>query len=185
MIVFSGNDGGILINIPFNTTRDLPAFQNAYYDLIIISNTQFATTVLEGKATIEASVGRIFNGYEIGGNPAQGGGAMATTYTIDWNYVLNKPEFATVAITGSYGDLKDKPNLFDGDYNKLTNKPTLAKVALTGDYNDLINKPSGTVVTPPVTDPPDDDSGGNTDSDGGGFDGGSESDAGDLDGGEF
>jgi hypothetical protein len=36
--------------------------------------------------------------------------------------------FATVATTGSYTD--------------LTNKPSLATVATSGDYNDLINKPT-------------------------------------------
>ena len=32
---------------------------------------------------------------------------------------------ATVAHTGSYNDLTDKPELFSGDYNDLTNKPTI------------------------------------------------------------
>lgn len=44
---------------------------------------------------------------------------------VDWNDVGNKPNFATVATSGSYEDLTNKPNLFDGDYNNLTNKPTI------------------------------------------------------------
>jgi hypothetical protein len=44
---------------------------------------------------------------------------------------------ATVATSGSYTDLSDKPSLFDGDYNHLSNKPTL----FSGDYNDLTNRP--------------------------------------------
>lgn len=44
---------------------------------------------------------------------------------VDWDDVGNKPNFATVATSGSYNDLTDKPNLFDGDYNNLTNKPTI------------------------------------------------------------
>ena len=35
---------------------------------------------------------------------------------------------ATVAHTGSYNDLTDKPNLFSGNYNDLTNKPTIPTV---------------------------------------------------------
>ena len=73
-------------------------------------------------------------------------------------------DLATVATTGSYTDLTDKPDLSvyaekadlatvatTGSYNDLTDKPDLsvyaetadlATVATTGDYNDLINKPT-------------------------------------------
>lgn len=64
----------------------------------------------------------------------------------DWNettttsdaYIKNKPTLATVATSGSYNDLSNKPTLFSGDYNDLTNKPTL----FSGNYNDLTNKPT-------------------------------------------
>lgn len=72
----------------------------------------------------------------------------------DWNqtdstkadYIKNKPELAEVAISGSYNDLTDKPDisLIEGvateDYvdNKIEN---LATVATSGSYNDLIDKP--------------------------------------------
>lgn len=45
---------------------------------------------------------------------------------------------ATVATTGDYDDLINKPTLFSGSYNDLTNKPTL----FSGDYTDLSNKPT-------------------------------------------
>lgn len=48
-----------------------------------------------------------------------------------------KKDLATVATSGSYTDLKDKPT-FNGDYNSLTNKPEL----FSGSYNDLTNKPN-------------------------------------------
>ena len=57
---------------------------------------------------------------------------------VDWNDVENKPNFATVATSGSYNDLTDKPNLFSGNYEDLTNKPNL----FDGDYNNLTNKPT-------------------------------------------
>ena len=57
----------------------------------------------------------------------------------------NVDALATVAHTGSYEDLIDKPNLAPvatgGSYNDLTDKPNLAPVATSGDYNDLSGKP--------------------------------------------
>lgn len=50
----------------------------------------------------------------------------------------NKSDLATVATTGSYSDLKNKPTIFSGNYNDLTNKPSL----FSGSYNDLTNKPT-------------------------------------------
>lgn len=44
---------------------------------------------------------------------------------------------ATVATTGSYADLSNKPTLFSGSYTDLTSKPTL----FSGSYVDLTNKP--------------------------------------------
>ena len=66
---------------------------------------------------------------------------------------------ATVATSGSYNDLTDKPTLFSGSYNDLLNKPNLAAVATSGSYNDLIDKPDlvfsnigGNVATAQITD---------------------------------
>lgn len=72
---------------------------------------------------------------------------------------------ATVAKSGSYNDLSNKPDLtvyelkseaFSGDYTDLTNKPDLsiyaesadlATVATTGSYTDLTDKPTNLVTT--------------------------------------
>ncbi len=54
-----------------------------------------------------------------------------------WTDVTGKPDFATVAFTGSYNDLSDQPEFFDGDYNALSNVPVL----FDGDYNSLTNLP--------------------------------------------
>lgn len=60
---------------------------------------------------------------------------------IDVNYVTNRTNhygtqdvttitgLATVATTGNWLDLEDKPTIFDGNYNNLTNKPTLGTAA--------------------------------------------------------
>jgi len=57
-------------------------------------------------------------------------------------------DLATVATTGSYTDLIDKPTLFDGEYISLANKPTL----FSGSYTDLSNKPTlGTAASTDAT----------------------------------
>ena len=76
-------------------------------------------------------------------------------------YIQNKPDLsiyaqsanlATVATTGDYDDLVNKPAIpaaqVNSDWNsnsgvsQILNKPSLAAVATTGDYGDLLNKPS-------------------------------------------
>jgi hypothetical protein len=50
---------------------------------------------------------------------------------------------ATVAISGSYGDLSSTPTSSGvSDYNDLLNKPSLATVATTGSYSDLSATPT-------------------------------------------
>lgn len=61
-------------------------------------------------------------------------------------------ELATVATSGSYTDLTNKPTIpaaqVNSDWNaasgvaQILNKPSLATVATTGDYDDLIDKPT-------------------------------------------
>ena len=54
----------------------------------------------------------------------------------------NSSSLATVATSGSYADLLNKPTLFSGAYSALTGAPSLATVATSGSYNDLLNKPT-------------------------------------------
>ena len=83
----------------------------------------------------------------------------------DWNsnsglsQILNKPSLSTVATTGSYNDLSNKPTIpaaqVNSDWNsnsgvsQILNKPTLATVATSGNYSDL----SGTPTIPTVNNP--------------------------------
>ena len=53
--------------------------------------------------------------------------------SVSWNDVNNKPTFATVATTGDYDDLLNKPSLFSGNYNDLSNKPDLSVYELATD----------------------------------------------------
>ena len=64
----------------------------------------------------------------------------------------NSADLATVATSGSYNDLTNKPTIpaaqVNSDWNansgvaQILNKPTLATVATSGSYNDLSNKPT-------------------------------------------
>lgn len=72
--------------------------------------------------------------------------------SLDYNKIINAPTYTTVAITGSYNDLIDKPSIPAGqvqtDWNAvsglgvLLNKPSLSTVATSGVYNDLTGKPT-------------------------------------------
>lgn len=66
---------------------------------------------------------------------------FSTTVTNQLSLKVNASALATVATTGSYNDLLNKPT-FDGTYASLTGKPTLATVATSGSYADLTNKPT-------------------------------------------
>ena len=77
------------------------------------------------------------------------------------NYTLTS-DLATVATSGSYNDLSNKPTIpaaqVNSDWNansgvtQILNKPTLATVATSGSYNDLSNKPTiPTVNNPTIT----------------------------------
>ena len=78
---------------------------------------------------------------------------------VDWNDVENKPNFATVAESGSYNDLTDKPVIPEApdltnyatkddlanakpDLTPYVKSADLSTVATTGSYNDLIDKPT-------------------------------------------
>jgi hypothetical protein len=69
------------------------------------------------------------------------GDISGTAGSVAWANITGKPSFATVASTGSYADLSNKPVLFSGSYSDLTNKPSFATVATSGSYGDLSNKP--------------------------------------------
>lgn len=82
----------------------------------------------------------------------------AAQVNADWNSssgvseILNKPTLATVATSGSYDDLTNKPSIPAAQVNsdwdavsgaaQILNKPTLATVATSGSYADLSNKPT-------------------------------------------
>lgn len=62
---------------------------------------------------------------------------------VDWDDVGNKPNFATVATSGSYNDLTDKPTIPEApDLTPYAKTADLSTVATSGSYEDLTNKPN-------------------------------------------
>ena len=71
---------------------------------------------------------------------------------IDLTPYAKSADLASVATSGSYNDLTDKPSIpaaqVNSDWNavsgvaQILNKPNLAAVATSGDYDDLSNKPT-------------------------------------------
>lgn len=75
-----------------------------------------------------------------------------------WSSLTGKPTFSSVATTGSYADLLNKPVLFSGSYADLSNKPVIPAAQIQSDWNqtntsavDFIkNKPTIPQVVYPV-----------------------------------
>lgn len=69
-------------------------------------------------------------------------GGGGTHDTVDWDDITNRPNFATVATSGSYNDLSDKPEIpsLDG-YATEQWVENQGYSTFSGDYNDLENKP--------------------------------------------
>ena len=87
---------------------------------------------------------------------ADSAGTAGSANSVAWSNVSGKPSFATVATSGSYTDLSNKPTIpsktsqLTNDsgfitgvaWGDVTDKPSFATVATSGSYNDLSNKPS-------------------------------------------
>ena len=61
--------------------------------------------------------------------------------SIDTNAIINQLNLSSVAFSGDYNDLLNKPSLTNIDYDNIINTPEFSDVALSGNYNDLSNKP--------------------------------------------
>ncbi len=109
--------------------------------------------VTKGTFTLNQSTGTTIN-------LEGGGGGGSTQVQSNWtesdsssvSFILNKPTLATVASSGSYNDLTNKPTIpaaqVNSDWNsasgvsQILNKPNLSTVASSGSYNDLTDKPT-------------------------------------------
>ena len=57
--------------------------------------------------------------------------------SVDWNDITNKPDFATVATSGSYSDLSDKPTIPSAYTLPAATKTTLGGVKAGTNIADL------------------------------------------------
>ncbi len=82
------------------------------------------------------------------GTQAAGTITGLATVAISGSYpdLLNRPALSSVATSGSYADLSNRPSLStvatSGSYADLIGRPTFSTVATTGSYTDLSNKPA-------------------------------------------
>lgn len=99
-----------------------------------LSNYTLPTASDTVKGGIKVGTGLTMNGEVLSAT----GGGMADS--VEWDNVLSKPKFATVATSGAYNDLTGKPNLAtvatSGSYTDLSNKPTIPTVDVTKSYVD-------------------------------------------------
>lgn len=99
-----------------------------------LSNYTLPTASDTVKGGIKVGSGLTMNGEVLSAT----GGGMADS--VEWDNVLSKPKFATVATSGAYNDLTGRPNLAtvatSGSYTDLSNKPTIPTVDVTKSYVD-------------------------------------------------
>lgn len=79
-------------------------------------------------------------------------GPIWRSSNVNYSEIRNTPTLATVATSGDYDDLTNKPTIpaaqVNSDWNavsgvaEILNKPTLATVATSGSYNDLTDTPT-------------------------------------------
>lgn len=123
-----------VLDVEVDGTSVVNAQGTAEIDLSGYATTQALTTGLAAKQDTISDLATIRSGAAEGATAVQPG------------------DLATVATTGSYDDLADKPSIpaaqVNSDWNassgvaEILNKPQLSTVATTGDYDDLSNKPS-------------------------------------------
>ena len=99
-----------------------------------LSNYTLPTASDTVKGGIKVGTGLTMNGEVLSAT----GGGMADS--VEWDNVLSKPEFATVATSGAYNDLTGRPSLAtvatSGSYADLSNKPTIPTVDVNKEYVD-------------------------------------------------
>lgn len=121
----------LLCPLAGNAKNSIPSlsetYTNFYMPLVFTNGALSVTADNNGKVDLSTLIGSGGGGGDISG--------LATVATTgDYNDLLNRP----VLFSGNYNDLTNKPTLFSGSYGDLTDKPTL----FSGDYNDLTNKPT-------------------------------------------
>jgi hypothetical protein len=141
-IIFYGQDAGDLRLGDGITPGGIPLAVggggDGSYVLPVATTTRLGGVKIDGSTiSINNQIISVLNGVFTTGSYANPTWITSLAYS----KLTGAPSLSTVATTGSYNDLLNRPSLFSGSYNDLTNKPNFATVATTGSYNDLINRP--------------------------------------------
>ena len=125
----------LLCPLAGNAKNSIPSlsetYTNFYMPLVFTNGAASVMADNNGKVDLSTLIGS-----SSGSGDVSGLATVATTG--DYNDLLNRP----ILFSGNYNDLTNKPTLFSGSYGDLTDKPTL----FSGDYNDLTNKPTIPIV---------------------------------------
>lgn len=92
-------------------------------------------------------------------------GSNGLITSVSWSDITDKPNFSTVATSGSYNDLSNKPTIptkvsdltNDSGYitgiawGDITSKPSFSDIAISGSYNDLVDTPTIPTKTSELT----------------------------------
>jgi hypothetical protein len=101
------------------------------------TGTGVAWATLPAAYTLPEATNAQLGGVIVGSGLSVIGGTVSTVFDGAYTSLSGIPTFATVATTGSYTDLTNKPTLFSGAYADLTGKPTIpsaiySTIAVTG-----------------------------------------------------
>ena len=128
----AGNNGEVYYDLQTKSLRIMDGTQKGGYQLARTDLNNVTNAVVSAKVTASG--------------------------VLTWSNVSGKPAFSTVATSGSYTDLTNKPtqvSTFTNDAGYLTTvawsavsgKPTFSAVATSGSYTDLTNTPAPVSLT--------------------------------------
>ena len=140
--VYTGSQAANITSSHITKLSNLSGTNTGDQDLSGLATTTSLTAGLNAKVDIVAGKGLSSNDYTTAEQTKLAGLATVAT-TGSYNNLTDKPSI----FSGIYSDLSGKPTLFDGNYNSLTNKPIL----FDGAYNSLTGKPAIPTTTSQLT----------------------------------
>lgn len=141
------NDSG------FITANDIPAAQEVPTKTSDLTNDSgFITSADVPTKTSELTNDSGFiTGYTESDPTVPAWAKASTKPSYSYSEITGKPTLSTVATSGSYNDLSNKPSLFSGSYNDLTDKPTIPSVSGLASTSYVDTKVAGLVNSAPTT----------------------------------
>lgn len=162
-IELDGVQYNVLTNVeanPGSTTQNLTSIKIGGVNYSINGSTAINDIKVNGQSIVNNKIANLYteSAYNYSTNKiATMADIPAAQVNSDWNassgvaQILNKPNLATVATSGSYNDLSDKPTIPTVDYpvtdvkvggvSVLSNKVATIPALFDGDYDSLTNKP--------------------------------------------